>query len=243
MALGLTLTNPRPGGVMSAFCEPATTTSMPHPSVLNVQAPSPETASTMVTTSAAPLRSEEHTSELQSHSDLHSFPTRRSSDLRAGDYDVDAPPVRPQRTGPESRDRIDDGDDVRCAPREALDVVDGARRGLREHADCGFDPRVIRQRLGDLVVVSLLAPFVLQLGDLKSEGPAHLDPPAAEVTVVDDQDLVSRRKQVLDRPLERPGPARRVSKDVVLCQKDALQVLVHPGEHLAELGRAVVNNG
>src|SRR5476649_336044 len=29
-----------------------------------------------------PERSEEHTSELQSHSDLHSFPTRRSSDLR-----------------------------------------------------------------------------------------------------------------------------------------------------------------
>src|ERR671916_537914 len=28
-----------------------------------------------------PARSEEHTSELQSHSDLHSFPTRRSSDL------------------------------------------------------------------------------------------------------------------------------------------------------------------
>src|SRR5476649_2632027 len=29
-------------------------------------------------------RSEEHTSELQSHSDLHSFPTRRSSDLPGG---------------------------------------------------------------------------------------------------------------------------------------------------------------
>src|SRR5882672_2971350 len=29
------------------------------------------------------VRSEEHTSELQSHSDLHSFPTRRSSDLRS----------------------------------------------------------------------------------------------------------------------------------------------------------------
>src|SRR5215211_6613229 len=29
-------------------------------------------------------RSEEHTSELQSHSDLHSFPTRRSSDLASG---------------------------------------------------------------------------------------------------------------------------------------------------------------
>src|SRR5476649_570549 len=30
------------------------------------------------------LRSEEHTSELQSHRDLHSFPTRRSSDLDRG---------------------------------------------------------------------------------------------------------------------------------------------------------------
>src|SRR5476649_445437 len=32
----------------------------------------------------APTRSEEHTSELQSHRDLHSFPTRRSSDLADG---------------------------------------------------------------------------------------------------------------------------------------------------------------
>src|SRR5476649_2816509 len=32
----------------------------------------------------AHARSEEHTSELQSHSDLHSFPTRRSSDLHLG---------------------------------------------------------------------------------------------------------------------------------------------------------------
>src|SRR5947207_3446893 len=32
-------------------------------------------------TSSRRFRSEEHTSELQSHSDLHSFPTRRSSDL------------------------------------------------------------------------------------------------------------------------------------------------------------------
>src|SRR5437773_334059 len=31
-----------------------------------------------------PQRSEEHTSELQSHHDLHSFPTRRSSDLGSG---------------------------------------------------------------------------------------------------------------------------------------------------------------
>src|ERR687885_77609 len=32
----------------------------------------------------APWRSEEHTSELQSHRDLHSFPTRCSSDLDVG---------------------------------------------------------------------------------------------------------------------------------------------------------------
>src|SRR3712207_4406829 len=31
--------------------------------------------------SRSKARSEEHTSELQSHQDLHSFPTRRSSDL------------------------------------------------------------------------------------------------------------------------------------------------------------------
>src|SRR5476649_518320 len=36
-------------------------------------------------------RSEEHTSELQSHRDLHSFPTRRSSDLSAA---VSGGPVR-----------------------------------------------------------------------------------------------------------------------------------------------------
>src|SRR5919202_101258 len=33
-------------------------------------------------------RSEEHTSELQSHRDLHSFPTRRSSDLIKSEHDM-----------------------------------------------------------------------------------------------------------------------------------------------------------
>src|ERR687893_814293 len=44
------------------------------------------------------VRSEEHTSELQSHRDLHSFPTRRSSDLgcrRRGDRS--APRLLPLR--------------------------------------------------------------------------------------------------------------------------------------------------
>src|SRR5882672_7993341 len=43
-------------------------------------------------------RSEEHTSELQSHRDLHSFPTRRSSDLP----DVRCP-HREARVGPRAR--------------------------------------------------------------------------------------------------------------------------------------------
>src|ERR671927_415604 len=54
-------------------------------------------------------RSEEHTSELQSHRDLHSFPTRRSSDLcsrpaggcvRYGPCARTTPPARPPPLGP-----------------------------------------------------------------------------------------------------------------------------------------------
>src|SRR5882672_10666095 len=47
-----------------------------------------------LTDPAALGRSEEHTSELQSHSDLHSFPTRRSSDLDSGLNDY---PIGPDR--------------------------------------------------------------------------------------------------------------------------------------------------
>src|SRR5476649_1523276 len=44
-------------------------------------------------------RSEEHTSELQSHSDLHSFPTRRSSDLSLKPFLPSRPRV-PGRANP-----------------------------------------------------------------------------------------------------------------------------------------------
>src|SRR5215211_3370693 len=51
------------------------------------------------------IRSEEHTSELQSHSDLHSFPTRRSSDRIARFFDglelVEPGVVSPPRWRPE----------------------------------------------------------------------------------------------------------------------------------------------
>src|SRR5476649_2862303 len=51
----------------------------------SLSASSPASAARRSASSALRLasssRSEEHTSELQSHSDLHSFPTRRSSDL------------------------------------------------------------------------------------------------------------------------------------------------------------------
>src|ERR671926_106700 len=49
------------GGLMTIYCL------VHHPEMFNAY--------------IAISRSEEHTSELQSHRDLHSFPTRRSSDL------------------------------------------------------------------------------------------------------------------------------------------------------------------
>src|SRR5215211_5385484 len=44
-------------------------------------------------------RSEEHTSELQSHRDLHSFPTRRSSDLRLRGHELLLGLLLPRSTG------------------------------------------------------------------------------------------------------------------------------------------------
>src|SRR5476649_1819350 len=52
------------------------------PPKISVKVPRPITFLPVpASTAAIDGRSEEHTSELQSHSDLHSFPTRRSSDL------------------------------------------------------------------------------------------------------------------------------------------------------------------
>src|SRR5215204_1511353 len=48
-------------------------------------------AATVFSDERSRRRSEEHTSELQSHSDLHSFPTRRSSDLRRNRQATDSP--------------------------------------------------------------------------------------------------------------------------------------------------------
>src|SRR5215204_5583765 len=58
-------------------------------------------------------RSEEHTSELQSHSDLHSFPTRRSSDpdgLLVGERQRQAPDAEQPRQGYDKRRHLGLGD-------------------------------------------------------------------------------------------------------------------------------------
>ena len=52
-AASVALAKLRPGGAISAFCEPATTTSTPHSSCGSGTAPSPETASTAI---SAPCR-------------------------------------------------------------------------------------------------------------------------------------------------------------------------------------------
>src|SRR5476649_2049625 len=52
-------------------------------------------------------RSEEHTSELQSHSDLHSFPTRRSSDLlRRVEFDLWRPSGPAEARGPDRQSAV-----------------------------------------------------------------------------------------------------------------------------------------
>src|ERR687894_382050 len=61
-------------------------------------------------------RSEEHTSELQSHRDLHSFPTRRSSDLVAEDAGVVDEHV-------ELAERLDRGADALLGAGPVADVV------------------------------------------------------------------------------------------------------------------------
>src|SRR5882672_1121646 len=83
------------------------------------------------------LRSEEHTSELQSHRDLHSFPTRRSSDLpegltvAAGEIAVAANEFRHARRAHPQLARIEDRVDalrpqtvVRAVPAEPAVITD-----------------------------------------------------------------------------------------------------------------------
>src|SRR5476649_914447 len=63
---------------------PTTTGSRTAPPARRCRRPR-KSRSSSTSTSSARSRSEEHTSELQSHRDLHSFPTRRSSDLIIAD--------------------------------------------------------------------------------------------------------------------------------------------------------------
>src|SRR5919205_20614 len=74
--------------ISTAAADPTTATVAPTATV------SSTTSAVASTAQSAPVeaRSEEHTSELQSHRDLHSFPTRRSSDLdgRGRSYDCNS---------------------------------------------------------------------------------------------------------------------------------------------------------
>src|ERR671916_81455 len=63
--------------------------------------------------SSAKCRSEEHTSELQSHRDLHSFPTRRSSDLLAVGRVV---------ASDHSPGELGGVEDLECRPRPPLEL-------------------------------------------------------------------------------------------------------------------------
>src|SRR5438309_747011 len=91
-----------------------------------------------------PTRSEEHTSELQSQFHLHSFPTRRSSDLKhGGEFDRNA------RRHP-IPDRIDEVADRRCARSSSLSAKQDVERIRRSEssAQCESNPcaRCARRR-------------------------------------------------------------------------------------------------
>src|SRR5215204_1175621 len=84
------------------------------------------------------IRSEEHTSELQSHSDLHSFPTRRSSDLING-IGLRDPIVQPLRVFLSANPRQVRADDAAFA----VDHV--AVRAVAANDQRG-DPRLLMDR-------------------------------------------------------------------------------------------------
>src|SRR5215204_82456 len=105
----------------------------------------PPTKFRLLRSMVSPLvsRSEEHTSELQSHRDLHSFPTRRSSDLDASGFDrLDVPAEEHDRGA---------ADKVQVAPvyGVAARVVYGPAGGGRP----GVDVRLLRQGAAEPVVV------------------------------------------------------------------------------------------
>src|SRR5215204_4594869 len=74
------------------ICPPSLARALPHPGCNVSSDARAERLEVQVLFDAVEDRSEEHTSELQSHSDLHSFPTRRSSDLSAKPSTGPSPP-------------------------------------------------------------------------------------------------------------------------------------------------------
>src|SRR5476649_53622 len=75
-------------------------------------------------------RSEEHTSELQSHRDLHSFPTRRSSDLEGDRMAVEREPHQQRQDGDADQrvERMLALEDQRRAGDQALQLGEGHDR-------------------------------------------------------------------------------------------------------------------
>ena len=167
---------------------------------------------------------------------------RHQGFLGACDYHINAPLVRPQGAGSKPGDCVYNRDHVLGSPGETLDVVHRTGGGLGEDAYGGLDLGLSGERVGDLVVVSLDAPVVLEFGDIQAERLAHLHPAVPKVAVVQDEHLIAGREEVLDRTLKSPRSARRVGENVILCKKDPFQVLVHPREYLAELRRAVMDD-
>ena len=167
---------------------------------------------------------------------------RHQSLLRSRYDDVDSPCIRFDRHSPEARDRVDDrnrarlvacGDEAGCPRRRRSRSPN--ERVTPPPAPLSARERATSSARGDF-------PTVGQRDDVAAVRRRHLLPPGAEIPVRDDERLLARGEEVDDGRLERAGPRRGEDEHLVLGPEDLLQARTGLGEHLLEVGRAVVDH-
>ena len=100
-------------------------------------------------------------------------------------------------------------------------------------------PLELRAQLGR---VGGLAPFDVDLGDVRAVGPGDLREPVAEGADRDSEDPIARREDVDDRRLEATRPGRREHRHIVGGPEIRLHPGQDPGEHRGEFRAAMVDH-
>ena len=166
--------------------------------------------------------------------------------LRAGHDHVDAPRVHLERDGAETGHAVDEDQ------RVGRLLVDGCGQfGDRVHHPgrrlvVGEQDRLrvghAAQPLADLRTVRRVAPFGVELGDVRAVDAGDLREPVAERADAHAEDAVAGRQRVDDRRLEPAGPRGRDHRHVGRRPEVGLHALEDPGEHRRELGTPVVDH-